>query len=232
MAELIADCPRCSTVRVTFDVKAVVYLGQEYGWMRWFEAFAVCRNCRHGTIFVIHDDVNADSAARDKDPMDIKVSLNNFLEIDRFISLKDAEGEKPPEHLPPDIEAVFKEAATCVVVQCWNAAGAMFRACIDLATRPMLPEGEVEGLSNKTRRDLGLRLPWLFEHGYLAKGLQPLSACIHQDGNDAAHAVNLKREDAEDLLDFTKALLERIYTEPERIKIAEARREARRGKKD
>ncbi len=37
----------------------------------------------------------------------------------------------------------------------------------------------------------------------------------------------LSPADAEDLLDFTSVLLERIYTEPERLKIAQQRREQR-----
>jgi hypothetical protein len=104
----------------------------------------------------------------------------------------------------------------------------MFRMCVDLATRSMLPSGEEAGLNAKTRRDLGLRLPWLFERGYLPADLRELSTCIREDGNDGAHAGTLMREDAEDLLDFTRALLERVYTEPERLRLAEERRVARR----
>ncbi len=38
----------------------------------------------------------------------------------------------------------------------------------------------------------------------------------------------ISKEDAEDLLDFTQMLLERIYTEPERIRLAAERRRQRR----
>ena len=104
----------------------------------------------------------------------------------------------------------------------------MSRMCIDLVTRPMLPEEEVEGLNARIRRDLGLRLPWLFDNGNLPEGLRELSRCIREDGNDGAHAGNLEKEDAEDVLGFTVAMLERIYTEPERLKLAEERRNIRR----
>ena len=80
----------------------------------------------------------------------------------------------------------------------------------------------------KTRRDLGLRIPWLFENGFLPEALKDLSTCIKEDGNDGAHAGNLSVTDAADLLDFTAALLERVYTEPERLRIAKDRRDARR----
>jgi hypothetical protein len=92
----------------------------------------------------------------------------------------------------------------------------------------MLPNGEVDGLNAKTRRDLGLRLRWLFDNRHLPDGLRDLSTCIREDGNDGAHAGTLTKEDADDLLDFTTALLERIYTEPAKLKLADERRKARR----
>ena len=69
----------------------------------------------------------------------------------------------------------------------------------------------------------------MFEHGMLPSGLKELSTCVREDGNDGAHAGTLKREDAQDLLDFTTALLERIYTEPEKLRLAKERRDKRRG---
>jgi len=92
----------------------------------------------------------------------------------------------------------------------------------------MLPEQQVEGLNQRTRRNLGLRLPWLFDNELLPESLKDLSTCVREDGNDGAHAGNLGKEDAEDLLDFTKILLERIFTEPERIRQAAERRVQRR----
>lgn len=62
--------------------------------------------------------------------------------------------------------------------------------------------------------------------------LRELSLCIKEDGNDGAHAGSLTKDDAEDLLDFTFALLERIYTEPERLRLAQERRNARRSKSE
>ena len=80
------------------------------------------------------------------------------------------------------------------------------------------------------RATLELRLPWLFANGLLPQALKELSSCIKEDGNDGAHAGTLKQPDAVDLLDFTLELLERIYTEPERLRLAQERRDSRRGK--
>jgi hypothetical protein len=78
------------------------------------------------------------------------------------------------------------------------------------------------------RRDLGLRLQWLFETGVLPSDLQDLAACVREDGNDGAHQGNLSRQDVEDIMDFSVALLERLFTEPRRIELAKTRREERR----
>ena len=148
--------------------------------------------------------------------------------IDGFISQKDAAAIEPPEHLPERIAAAFTEGAKCLAIGCHNGAGTMFRLCVDLATRRMLPEVDEPKLNAQVRRNLGLRLPWLFDTGRLPEALRDLSSCVKEDGNDGAHEGTLSKEDAYDLLDFTTALLERMYTEPERLRLAKERRDARR----
>ena len=115
-----------------------------------------------------------------------------------------------------------------MAVNCFNAAGTMYRLCLDLATRDLLPVENADGLNSKIRFSLGLRLQWLFNNGKLPSGLQDLSSCVKEDGNDGAHEGTLTKPDADDLQDFTIALLERIYTEPRRIEAAKERRDARR----
>src|SRR6185312_7240873 len=146
-----------------------------------------------------------------------------------YISLKDAAARAAPEFLPPAIKAVFDEGAICFAVGCFNAAGTMFRLAIDLSTRAMLPaEGQPQRPNAKVCRDLGLRLPWLFDTDRLPEALRDLAGAVKEDGNDGAHAGNLSQQDAEDLLDFSSMLLERLYTEPERLRQAAERRAQRR----
>ncbi|MHB1516274.1 MAG: DUF4145 domain-containing protein [Acidiferrobacteraceae bacterium] len=116
-----------------------------------------------------------------------------------YVSLKDKAAEEPPEHVPPEIEAAFREGATCMAVACYNAAGTMFRLCLDLAARSMLPAEPVDGLNPTIRRSLGLRLSWLFTTHRLPLEFQELSTCIKDDGNDGAHESTLTQIDAEDL---------------------------------
>ena len=57
----------------------------------------------------------------------------------------------------------------------------------------MLPESDTDGLNASIRRNLGLRLPWLFDHGVLPESLREISTCVREDGNDSAHAGTLTR---------------------------------------
>jgi len=231
MPLLVENCPRCEAGRITFDVSQGLFIGTKYRWQHWYELFCVCRNCLRSTIFIVSQRNAGDKRfATSHAVLQIDETLNGLVEVERYVSLRDKAAHAPPEHVPPNIQAMFREGATCLAVECWNAAGTMFRMCIDLATRGMLPAGEAAGLNAKSRRDLGLRLPWLFEHGHLSADLRDLSTCIREDGNDGAHTGTLTKEDAEDLLDFTRELLERIHTEPAKLRLAEERRKARRSR--
>lgn len=233
MALLVTDCPRCDAKAMTFDVLGQVWRYREYNWQDHFEVFAVCRHCSRPTVYLLSlKSYNEADAFRKSDALvKFTEALNDHFKVERFISIRDHQAEQPPEYLPADIEGSFNEGATCLSVACHNAAATMFRLCVDIATRPLLPnpdDATTPQPNSKQRRDLGLRLPWLFEQGLLPAGLKDLASCIKEDGNDGAHAGTLTKEDAEDLLDFTSALLERLYTEPARIALAAERRAQRR----
>lgn len=229
----MAKCPRCGAGFVTFDVVAEAYRRMNYGWQPEYEIFCICRHCKAGTIFCVSIR-EIEFAKRPKNGGSLfqqNLSLNDHVNIKGFVSVKDEVSEPPPEHLPSEIGSAFAEGAACLSIGCFNAAGTMFRLCVDLATRPLVPAVEDNSKAQpneKQRRDLGLRVPWLFDSGLLPEPLRDLAQCIREDGNDGAHAGILKKADAEDLLDFTRALLERLITEPKQLEIANERRKARR----
>ena len=232
MSELVANCPRCGAEKITFDLTQQNYMYTRWDWQYWFEAFCICRNCRRATIFILSQkQIEFTDFIKNKSLLELGVAVNRHMDIEGYISLKDIVTVQPPEHIPKDIEAAFKEGAACSSIECYNAAGTMFRLCIDLATQPLLPAENRDGLNGRIRRNLGLRLPWLFDHDLLPNDLRALSTCVKEGGDDGAHVGNLTENDAEDLLDFTIAILERLYTEPERLRLAKARRDSRRGEK-
>jgi len=229
MSELVADCPRCGSKKITFDLIQEHFLYCEYDWQYWFEAFCICRHCKRSTTFVLSQNLNSNhDVVHKKGLLQLTEAVNRYMDIEGYVSLKDIAAIDPPEHLPDNKAAAFSEGAKCLAIGCYNASATMFRLCIDHATRQMLPEADEAGLNPRIRRNLGLRLPWLLDTGRLPEALRELSSCVKEDGNDGAHEGSLSKEDTNDLVDFTVALLERLYTEPERLRLAKARRDARR----
>ena len=230
---LVSDCPRCGANSITFDVKAQVYRFTNYDWQNWYEIFCVCRHCKRPTIYLValRDIERSDYFYKQDGLVKHEGALNQFFEINGYINLSNHARQHPPEHVPENVANAFNEGAACLSISCYNAAATMFRLCVDIATRPLLPGCDVADEpqpNTRQRRDLGLRLAWLFENELLPRALKELAKCIREDANDGAHAGNLSKADAEDVLDFTTVLLERLYTEPMRLELAEKRREARR----
>jgi hypothetical protein len=236
MSLLVANCPRCGSQHITFDVRAELVVGIQYDWQQHYEVFCVCRNCHRATIFVLSlsEYRLRDNFYKPNGLVKYEDALNQFFRIEGFVSLRDQVSRTPPEHLPDEITKGFKEGAACLTIGCNNAAATMFRLCVDLATRPLLPEpadATKPQPNGKTRRDLGLRLQWLFDNGFLPPALRELAKCIREDANDGAHVGSLTPADAEDVADFTAALLERLFTEPKRLELAEQKRAERRAPK-
>lgn len=227
MSTLVADCPRCGANQITFDLLSEIRVNFVHGWQNWLEVFCRCRNCRLPTIFLVKQKSVEGKTAINNGLSKLAYTANSVVKVERFIGLQDNNGAIPPDHLPERIEVAFKEGAACLAIGCNNAAATMFRLCLDLATKSLLPE-QAEGLNSRVSRNLGLRLTWLFDNNLLPAALRDLSSCIKDDGNDGAHEGILSAEDTNDILDFTSILLERMYTEPKRLQLAAQRRLARR----
>ncbi|TYO83642.1 DUF4145 domain-containing protein [Pseudomonas sp. CK-NBRI-02] len=227
MSLLVAGCPRCKSEKITFDVLAENRIGFAYNWQHIYECFCVCRSCSKSSIFILEQSEASTTDWLSNNKLSTcKVDLNKIFRVKGYVSLKDQSAFTPPEYLPSHIEEAFKEGAACLAIGCNNAAGAMFRLCLDFATKRLLPP-DSEAPNSKIRRSLGLRIEWLLENGKLDRNLADLSSCIKDDGNDGAHDGTLSQIDAEDIKDFAFILLERLFTEPQRLENARKRRDLR-----
>jgi len=227
MSILVADCPRCKASKITFDVIAENLISYNFQWQHVYECFCTCRSCLKSTIFIV-EQLKRDTGdwIRNNKLSTSKLDIGKLFRVISYVSAKDQAASPPPEHLPQAIEAAYNEGSACLAIGCYNAAAAMFRLCLDLATRSMLPDKD-EPPAAKIRRSLGLRIEWLIENEKLSRNLEDLSSCIKDDGNDGAHDGTLGLMDAEDIKDFTFILLERLYTEPQRLENARIRRAER-----
>jgi uncharacterized protein YeeX (DUF496 family) len=125
------------------------------------------------------------------------------------------------------LPTIFDEGAECLAIGCWNASGAMFRKILDQISKEKLPI-ENGPTDNRTRYNLKQRLEWLFANNLLPKEIEQFADCIREDANDAVHDHAIGEAEANDTLDFTVELLERLYTMPGRLQVNAARRLARR----
>ena len=230
MSEIVDDCPRCHAKRVTMDVGYYHRTGSSHAGQHVGELHVVCRGCGGGAILKVEQ---AEAGFRADESMEAGLhnlhgNVGYLVHVTGYVSVRDEIVCDPPEHLPMAIEAAFREGVGCLSVGCFNASAAMFRLCVDQATISLLPAEDLGGLNARIRRSLGLRLDWLFKNKLLPEALHDLSSVVKDYGNDGAHAGSISKLEAEDLLDFTTVLLERLYTEPEKIKLAKRRREARR----
>lgn len=231
MGTFVHDCPRCPAKHSTFDVLGQNYVGAKYDWQRHFEVFASCRRCQKGSAFYmtqvsIHDDGHVVWAGG---MQKYDGSIDRLVTIVKVVSVSDQRGRTTPPHVTGSLATAFEEAAKCEAAGCWNASAAMYRATIDLLTKPLLP---AEGAPDTfTRRNLGKRLDWLFDNGKLPPDLREHAKAIQLDGNDGVHDVNLSEIDAADVGDFSELILERLVTHPEQLKAAAIRRQDRREQK-
>ena len=221
MPILVSDCPRCATSKITFDVLGESDLrGENFPSnvredAKVYEIFCRCRSCSMSTTFVVAAPPPGRTGVSWVNPLGIECSIDRPYQVVNFVSIADLKARDAPEHVPKPIRQAFMEGSRSYAIGCWNAAGCMFRASIDLATRSVL-----DGIIAKDERDvrwLGRRLSWMFKNGHLPADLKELSACIKEDGDDAAHSATLNEADASDLQDFSCVLLERIFTDVEKV---------------
>jgi hypothetical protein len=114
-----------------------------------------------------------------------------------------------PDHLPPNVEAFFLEAAANVKTGP-NAAGAMLRKSIDVALKHVDPDLKgklVERIDNAAGR------------GKLTPELAKWAHHVRLEGNDAVHGDDpFTPEEAEALYKFTELVLMYLFTLPGMLK--------------
>ncbi|MDF2914249.1 MAG: hypothetical protein K0R96_2370 [Pantoea agglomerans] len=231
MAFIVADCPRCGSRKIQFVVIGAcksAELRDTYHRINdgdYYEVQCACLECRKSTLFKVKQPAGKGNL-ENYDWRVAPLSLKDIATILGPITPADIAIDAPPEFLPAEIEQAYNEGSKCLSIGCFNASATMYRLCLDFATKAMLPP-EGEEPNNRIRRSLGFRVEWLLNNGKLPEALRDLAECVKDDGNDGAHEGILDEKSALDLRDFSFLLLERIYTEVERIAEAKRRREQR-----
>lgn len=233
MALLQIDCPRCGAKSMTADVPVSVGLGDGREVLLW-EIFAVCRKCRKGSILKVQASepmVGTLAMMGNFTPHNWDGSLDQCVDIVGGLDNSDFAPLAVPEYMSTSVQNAYVEALTNIRMGCPNAAAAMFRLALDLATKEKVEAIPAEDPqpNSEAKKALAKRVEWLFEQRLLPVNLKSLAKALRENANDGAHDGNLTMQDANDLYDFAEALMLEIYTRPGQIDAINQRRATRRG---
>lgn len=125
--------------------------------------------------------------------------------------------ERVPLSYPKVIGASFGEAVTCLKAKAYTAAAIMCRKTLE----GICAEHQIKG------RNLAESLRQMKETGVIDARLYEWADALRLSGNEAAHGpeASTTREDAGDIIEFTRALLEYVFTFRDKFEAFKKRRE-------
>lgn len=125
--------------------------------------------------------------------------------------------------IPKRVRDLFCEAASCLRIQKYEAAGAMFRKTIDVASKHLYTHDA--RLAGRNPADaLRSRLKALCDLKILEEEIVELADVAALDGNDAVHDVDpCTAAEAEALEDLTADLLDRLFVRPAKLAAVKAK---------
>jgi Domain of unknown function (DUF4145) len=111
--------------------------------------------------------------------------------------------------IPTSLRSAYGEARNCFKAKAYTATAVMCRKTL-------------EGIADEskiTARNLATALKEMKDKGIIESRLYEWADALRISGNEAAHGVNsqISREDARDILEFTHALLEYVFTFQEKF---------------
>jgi hypothetical protein len=123
-----------------------------------------------------------------------------------------------PDHVPSNVETFYNQGLENLATGRWDAAGAMFRKSLDVATKALAPEHRGETLFKRINK--------MVDAGQLTAPMGDWSHEIRLDGNDAVHDDEPETEaDARASQKFAEAFLTYSYTLPKMVELNRKKRQ-------
>ncbi|WP_318761819.1 DUF4145 domain-containing protein [Aminobacter niigataensis] len=183
------------------------------GW----EIFGSCSVCANGSIY----QWRANSGAGPSQVSgDIETPSQHLS--DQAVRIATTAIEISP-HVPERIANLFREANECRQMTWYEAAGAMYRKTLDVATKHIYSH-DARLAERDPANALRSRIKALGELKILEPDIVELADVAALDGNDATHDVDpYTAEEAEALEDLTQDLLDRLFVRPARLAAVKAK---------
>jgi hypothetical protein len=161
----------------------------------------------HGTYNVSNDngvwDYHLAECPRCHSPLLGVVEIYGFEQESEPVRVYPAPSRDLDARVPPAISTAFEEGERCFMAHAYTATALMCRKTI---------EGLCDDQEVKTK-NLDQSIKKLKTEGIIDERLYEWSDALRLTGNAAAHGVrsSLKRQDAQDVLDFTHAIVDYVY---------------------
>ena len=201
MANFSLKCPHCLTASAGFSVthQWQSRIASNYNFL-----VGVCGICYNGIIVHSLDTGSSIHGSLTGKPEVYPGTRYKILETWPSLNID------IPLGVPENIARFYEQGLINLAGQQWDAAGAMFRKTLDIATKKLNPE--------KINKTLFQRINLLVENDILTPAMGEWSHEIRLDGNDAVHDDEPETQgDASASQVFTEAFLRYAFTLPSMV---------------
>lgn len=196
------DCPHCRTNKAAFTIRHQYY---SRSIARVFFFGAVCGVCEHP---ISAQGIDTEIGIRTTSPVDLLAATIDFpSDRMKLIRIWPGQTAEAPENLPENIEKFFTQGIRNERAENWDAAGAMFRKALDVATKVLDPPN--------SGKPLFQRIEALAQAGRLTADLAAWAHEVRIEGNSSVHDDEPETsEDVAVIHQFARAVLLYTFTLP------------------
>lgn len=214
MGFIVRDCVRCGVKNIQLMVVGEV---QRNG--RQWEFAAACTDCKQLSIWSYDVGSGVTPSAQKGN---VTAMGTGATVPDTPIRIATTAIELSP-HIPDRIAGLFREANECRQMTWYEAAGAMYRKTVDVATKHIYSHDQ-RLVGREPANALRSRIKALGEMKILDEDIVELADVAALDGNDATHDIDpYTADEAEALEDLTMDLLDRLFVRPARLAAVKAK---------
>lgn len=217
MPFFVRDCVRCGVKKINHNFIGESFVARHGDQHR--EIAGACADCRQVSVYQWFP--GSGSVTEQMTSGNIEKLAFSKLSSDAVrIATTAAELS---EHIPERIAGLFREANECRQMTWYEAAGAMYRKTLDVATKHIYSHDH-RLAEKQPAQALRVRIKSLGEMNILGEDIVELADVAALDGNDATHDVDpYSKDEAEALEDLTLDLLDRLFVRPAKIAAVKAK---------
>lgn len=198
MGVLRVDCPHCPATHVTLSIP---WNDKVPGKNSEWNGVGVCPACGKPICFQAKRNGHLAS------PQGHQGEIEPFFAVRSWPSRETAVA---PLHTPPSVAKRFLEGEDAYLRGSWNAAVAMYRSALDIATK---------GLDGVPAGSFYNRLKWLHENSRITPDMKAWADHVRIEGNEALHDPDdFEEADAKPLRLFTEMFLRYTFELPGEVK--------------